>query len=68
MLFLSLLNSVNDLALRTDYPFGPEYRHNTTHLDVFMALFMVCTFEIVVLKIMVSDDTPLPEEHDSNEL
>lgn len=66
MLFLSLLSSVDALGLRTDYPFGPQYRHNTTHLDIFMAIFMVCTFEIVILKIMVSDDTTLPEEHELN--
>lgn len=29
---------------------------NTTFMDVFMALFMVCTFEVILVKILTSDD------------
>lgn len=66
-LLLSLFNSVNGLGLRTDYPFGTPYRHDTTHLDVFMALFMICTIEIVLLKIMVTQEISMPEEPESSE-
>lgn len=66
-LFLSLFYSVNSLGLRADYPFGTTYRHDGTHLDVFMALFMVCTIEIVLLKIMVTDEISLSEEPETNE-
>lgn len=56
MLLFLFLSGVDGLGLRDDYYGGTNYRHDTSHLDVFMALFMMCTIEIVVLKIMISDN------------
>lgn len=64
--FLSMLNNVNGLGLRTEYPINTQYKQDTTPLDVFMALFMFCTIEIVVLKIMVLDDNASTEEPHSS--
>lgn len=61
-IFLTMLNGVNAFGLRTDYSINTEFKPDTTPLDVFMVLFMVCTIEIVVLKIMVDDDGTLPDE------
>lgn len=56
LLFI-ILNSVDGLGQRSDYPPGTILRHNTTHMDVFMALFMMCAIEVVILKIMIVDQT-----------
>ncbi|CAG9766047.1 unnamed protein product [Ceutorhynchus assimilis] len=39
-------------GVKGDYPPGTKFKTDTTHLDVFMLLFMLCTLEVVVLKII----------------
>ncbi|CAH1984915.1 unnamed protein product [Acanthoscelides obtectus] len=43
--------------LASDYPPGTDLPPNMTHMDVFMALFMVCALEVVMLKIMMFGET-----------
>ncbi|KAG5882328.1 hypothetical protein JTB14_037613 [Gonioctena quinquepunctata] len=56
-LFPFILGGVENLATKGDYPPGTSFRPNTTYMDIFMALFMVCAIEVVVLKIMVFDES-----------
>lgn len=56
-LFCSILSSVENLGMRGDYPPGTAFRRDTTHMDVFMALFMICAIEIVVLRIAIFDES-----------
>nr|CAI5839867.1 unnamed protein product [Callosobruchus analis] len=58
-----LVSQLLSLPTRQDYPPGIELQPNMIHIDVFMALFMVCALEVVVLKTMVFDD---PQEQSKN--
>lgn len=61
-LLSNFLNDVDGLGLTSDYPGYTEDSYNATHLDVFMALFMICTIEIILLKVMFSDEITSPED------
>jgi len=51
-LFGMMLGSAWRLGVEMDYAPGEKPIEINTHLDVFMALFMFCTLEVVVLKIL----------------
>lgn len=55
-LWCLLVNSVENLGTKGDYPPGTSFRHSTTHMDIFMALFMMCAIEVVVLKILTHEE------------
>lgn len=57
-----MICNLDGFVLKDEYRDGIQYRHEAGHLDVFMALFMVCTIEIVVLKIMIFDEAAPEEE------
>lgn len=61
-LFSRWLNGGNGMVLGSDNSYYTHHKEDIMHLDVFMALFMVCTIEIVVLKIMLFDETVLQED------
>lgn len=61
-LFSSFMGGVDVLRIRGDDGSGAPYRYDTTHIDVFMALFMICTIEIVVLKVMIINESTSSEE------
>lgn len=67
-LFVGLLNGLDGFGLKYDQPGGTQFRQDATHLDIFMALFMVCTIEIVVLKIMDLQEQNDIEENDSSSI
>lgn len=51
-----LLTGMQHIGVKGDDPPGTQLKTNTTHLDVFMLLFMLCTLEVVVVKIMTYDE------------
>ena len=65
MVFLSMLCSANSLGMKDDYPPGSHPRNNTTHMDIFMALFMMCAIEVVIIKIMTYDEFSVEERRSS---
>lgn len=51
-----LCSGIQAISTKGDYPPGARFRQNTTHLDVFMAMLMVVTIEVVILKIMTQEE------------
>ena len=47
-----MFGSALKLTLETMYEPGLKYEVNT-HLDMFMALFMICTIEVLLLKVLL---------------
>lgn len=50
-------SSIQAITSKGEYPPGTRFRQSTTHLDIFMAMFMVCTIEVVILKILTQEET-----------
>lgn len=58
MIFWPLFcNSIQAISSKGDYPPGTRFRQSTTHLDVFMAMFMVCAIEVVIVKILTFEES-----------
>lgn len=55
MWFFPLIASLDSTGLNLDNPPGRPTKTNTTHLDVFMLLFLLCTLEVVICKIITYD-------------
>lgn len=56
MWFSSLIASLESTGVNLDNPPGSQpTKTNTTHLDVFMLLFLLCTLEVVICKIITYD-------------
>ncbi|KAF7287151.1 hypothetical protein GWI33_002522 [Rhynchophorus ferrugineus] len=55
MLILPFLVSIQSVEARGDTA-GTYYKSNTTHLDIFMMLFLLCTLEVVVIKILTYEE------------
>lgn len=58
MVLVALLCSVLKKCQETQLPRTMQ-QHNHSGMDFFMALFMMCAIEAVVIKIMLIEDTPL---------
>lgn len=54
-MIFSFFKEVEGLGMKGDYPPG-FYRPNSTHMDIFMALFMICAIEVVIMKILMFDE------------
>lgn len=55
-MFPFILNWVQELGTKSDYPPEVYRKLNTTYMDVFMAIFMLCAVEVVLIKVMTFEE------------
>lgn len=57
MFLLSIFLSVQEINCAREYDPRVNQQPNTTFMDVFMAMFMLCTFEVILVKILTGEDS-----------
>lgn len=56
MCLLMFFNEVEGLGTKGDYPPG-TITNNSAHMDIFMALFMICAIEVILVKMWMFDNS-----------